>query len=200
VVFVNRLEQDVVVPAGTRVRTSAGNNVVFQTINEAVVPGVGGGTTEVDVVAVEPGPQGNVAVNQINAIEGTLAVQLEVRNLEATEGGGVREEKAVTPADQERLRAQVLQFLQAVSASEMEAQTTPFEFLARDSVRVLNVDSETYSHFPGEQTDRLALEMRADVAGTAVNANAASGIVYEALVTAVPAGYVLVPDSIQYSR
>jgi len=200
VVFVNRLEQDVVVPAGTRVRTSAGNNVVFQTINEAVVPGVEGGTAEVDVVAVEPGPQGNVPANQVNEIEGALAVQLEVRNLEAIEGGGVREEKAVTDADQERLRAQVLQFLQAVSASEMEAQTTPFEFLARDSVRVLNVDSETYSHFPGEQTDRLALEMRADVAGTAVNANAASGIVYEALAVAVPEGYSLVPDSIQYSR
>jgi len=62
------------------------------------------------------------------------------------------------------------------------------------------VDSETYSHFPGEQTDRLALEMRADVVGTAVNANAASGIVYEALAAAVPDGYSLVPDSIQYSR
>ncbi|MCB8983300.1 MAG: baseplate J/gp47 family protein [Ardenticatenaceae bacterium] len=200
VVFVNRLEQDVVVPAGTRVRTSAGNNVVFQTISEAVVPGVEGGTAEVDVVAVEPGPQGNVPANQVNEIEGALAVQLEVRNLEAIEGGGVREEKAVTDADQERLRAQVLQFLQAVSASEMEAQTTAFEFLARDSVRVLNVDSETYSHFPGEQTDRLALEMRADVGGTAVNANAASGIVYEALAAAVPEGYSLVPDSIQYTR
>lgn len=200
VVFVNRLEQDVVVPAGTRVRTSAGNNVVFQTLSEVVVPGVEGGTAEVEVVAIEPGPQGNVAPNQVNVVEGALAVQLEVRNLEAIEGGGVREEKAVTAADQDRLRAQVLQFLQAVSASEMEAQTTPFEFLARDSVRVLNVASETYSHFPGEQTDRLALEMRADVVGTAVNANAAAGIVYEALAAAVPEGYALVPDSIQYTR
>ena len=200
VVFVNRLAQDVVVSAGTRVRTSAGSNVVFQTLNEAVVPGVEGGTAEVDVVAIQPGPQGNVAANLVNVIEGALAVQLEVRNLEAMAGGGVREEKAVTAVDQDRLRAQVLQFLQAVSASEMEAQTTPFEFLARDSVRVLHVDSETFSHFPGEQTERLALEMRADVVGTAVNANAASGIVYEALVAAVPEGYVLVPDSIQYTR
>ncbi|MBP6471569.1 MAG: baseplate J/gp47 family protein [Chloroflexi bacterium] len=200
VVFVNRQAQEVVAPAGTRVRTSAGSTIVFQTLNEAIVPGVEGGTAEVEVVAVEPGPQGNVAANQVNEIEGTLALQLEVRNLEAIEGGGVREEKAVTSADQERLRAQVLQFLQAVSASEMEAQTTPFEFLARDSVRVVSVNSETYSHFPGEQTDRLALEMRADVVGTAVNANAASGIVYEALATAVPDGYVLVPNSIKYTR
>ncbi|MBK8988605.1 MAG: baseplate J/gp47 family protein [Chloroflexi bacterium] len=200
VVFVNRLEQDVVVPAGTRVRTSAGSNVVFQTLAEVVVPGVEGGTAEVDVVAIEPGPQGNVAVNLVNTVEGALAVQLEVRNLAAIEGGGVREEKAVAPADQERLRAQVLQFLQVVSATEMEAQTTPFEFLARDSVRVANVGSETYSHFPGERADRLALEVRADVVGTAVNANAASGIVYEALAAAVPEGYVLVPDSIRYTR
>lgn len=200
VVFVNRTEQEVLVPAGTRVRTSAGDNVIFQTMAEALVPGAAGGTAEVDVVAIEPGPQGNVAANQVNTVVGTLAVQLEVRNLEAIEGGGVRQEKAVTAVDQERLRAQVLQFLQAVAASEMAAQATSFEFLARDSVQVQRIASETFSHFPGERAERLALEMRAEVGGTAVNANAAAGIVYEALAAALPAGYALVPDSIQYSR
>ena len=200
VLFVNRLEQEVVVPAGARVRTSAGSNIVFQTLAEVTVPGVVGGTAEVDVIAIEPGTQGNAAANLINTVEGPLALRVEVRNLEPLTGGGMREVLAVTEADQARLRAQTLQFLQAAAAAEMEAQLTPFEFLARDSVRVLNVTSETFSHFPGEQADRLSLEMRAEMGGTAVNANAAAGIIYEALATAVPPGYTLVPDSIQYGR
>lgn len=199
VLFANRLKEDVSVPAGTRVSTSEGSNVVFQTLADVVVPGVEGGTAEADIIAVEPGPQGNVAVNLINKIEGSLDIQLEVRNLEPTEGGGVRETPSVTEADQERLRSQVLQFLQAASVSEMEAQLTEREFLARDSLRVVNVDSETYSHFSGEQADRLALEMRAAVAGTAVNTTDASGIVYEALAAQVPEGNTLVPESIKFA-
>jgi hypothetical protein len=199
VVFANRLEEDVVIPAGTRVSTSEGSNIVFQTLNEVIVPGVEGGTAEADIIAIEPGPQGNVAVNLVNKIEGALDIQLEVRNLEATEGGGVRETPAVTESDQERLRSQVLQFLQAASVSEMEAQLTEREFLARDSLRVVNVDSETFSHFPGEQANRLALEMKAQVAGTAVNTTDASGIVYEALAAQVPEGHTLVPESIKFA-
>jgi hypothetical protein len=199
VIFANLLDEDVVVPAGTRVSTSEGRNVVFQTLAEALVPGVEGGTAEVDVIAIEPGTAGNVAANLINKIEGSLAVQLEVRNLEPTEGGGVRETPAVTAADQERLRSQVLQFLQAASVSEMEAQLTAREFLARDSLRVVSVDSETFSHFPGEQANRVALEMRAEVAGTAVNTTDASGIVYEALAAQVPEGHTLVPESIKFA-
>ncbi|MCZ7669444.1 MAG: baseplate J/gp47 family protein [Chloroflexi bacterium] len=199
VVFANRLAEEVVVPAGVRVSTSEGSNVVFQTLAEAIVPGVEGGTAEVDVIAIEPGPQGNVAANLINKIEGSLAVKLDVRNLEPTEGGGVRETPAVTEADQERLRSQVLQFLQAASVSEMEAQLTEREFLARDSLRVVTIDSETFSHFPGEQANRVALEMRAQVAGTAVNTTDASGIVYEALAAQVPEGHILVPESIKFA-
>ncbi|PID86008.1 MAG: hypothetical protein CSA11_05565 [Chloroflexi bacterium] len=199
VVFANRLEEDVTVPAGTRVSTSEGSNVVFQTLTEVVVPGVEGGTAEADIIAIEPGYQGNVDINLINKIEGALDIQLEVRNLEPTTGGGVRETPAVTEADQERLRSQVLQFLQAASVSEMEAELSEREFMARDSLRVVNVDSETFSHFPGEQTNRVALEMRAQVAGTAVNTTDASGIVYEALAAQVPRGHTLVPESIKFA-
>lgn len=198
VVFVNELAQEVPVPAGTRVSTSGGTNVVFQTLEAVTVPGVTGGTAEVDVVAIEPGPQGNVDVNQINRIQGSLSSQLEVRNLEPTTGGGVREEAAVAEADRTRLRSQVLQFLQAAAVAEMEAQLTEQEFLARDSLRIGEIYNETYSQFAGERAQRLALEIRADVVGTAVNTTEASGLVYQALAAEVPAGFALVPGSIDF--
>lgn len=207
VVFVNLLEQEVEIPAGTRVSTSAGTggvataggNVTFQTLTAVTLAGVPGSTVEVDVMAVEPGPQGNVAANLVNRVAGTLATRVEVRNLEPMTGGAVRAAAAVSLADQTRLRAQVLQYLQALALSEMEAQLTREEFLAPDSLRVDQIDSETFSHFPGEQTEKLALEMRAALVGTAVNTHEAAGLLYESVVTAVPPHHTLVPDSLVFT-
>ena len=199
VIFVNQLDQPVTVPAGARVSTSAGRRIVFQTLAPVEVPGVVGGTVETNVVAVEPGDRGNVATNLINRVEGPLSLQLEVRNLEPLTGGGVRIEKAVTEADQERLRSQVLQQIQLLSLAELESQVDRQEFLARDSLRLVRILHETYSHFPGEQSDRLGLEIRAEFQATAVDETQATGLVYEAVAAAVEDGFRLVPESLSFS-
>jgi hypothetical protein len=200
VVFLNQVAQEVEVPIGARVSTSDGNNIIFQTVQAVTVPAVVGGTAETEVIAIEPGPQGNVPANLINRVEGTLAVQLEVINLEDMEGGAVREAQVVAEEDQVRLRSQVLQFIQAVAQAEMEAQLAPEEFLAVDSLRVLQVFDETYSHFVGEQTTLLSLEMRVEMGGTAVNTTDASGLIFDALAAQVPEGFTLVPSSIQFDN
>lgn len=198
IVFVNRQEQEVAVPAGTRVRTSAGERQAFQTVEAVTVPGAAGATAEAQVVAVTPGLAGNVAANLINRVEGALALQLEVRNLEPLTGGGVRDVPAVTADDRERLRSQVLQYLQSQAATEMQALLQPGEFLARDSLQIGQVLQETYSHFPGELSDRVALELRAELEGTAVDASQANGLIYEAIAESVKPGYELVPESLQF--
>ena len=198
VVFVNGLEQSIVVPAGTRVRTSSGETVVFQTVEPVEVPGVVGGTAEVEAVAIEPGPAGNVGANLVNRVEGSLGLQLEVRNLEPMQGGGVRSVPAVSETDRERLRAQVLQYLQTLAAAEMEELLVEGEFLAQDSLQVTDVYRETYSHFVGEPSRRLALEIRAELQGTAVDASQANGLVYDELAEAVRPGYELVPGTLSF--
>jgi hypothetical protein len=199
VLFVNQLAQAVVVPAGTRVSTSDGSNVVFQTLEAVTLAEAVGSTAEVAVIAEEPGPQGNVAANLVNRVQGSLDLQVEVRNLEAMAGGELRETAAVAVEDQARLRAQALQFLQAVALANMEAQLTEREFLSKDAVRVVTVLDETFSHDVGEQTAELTLVLRAELQGTAVDTTVASGLAFESLGRAVPAGYTLVPDSIRFS-
>jgi hypothetical protein len=199
VIFANLLDQTAVIPAGTRVSTSDGTNRVYQTTAEVTLPGAVGGTVEAEVIAITPGPEGNVEANLVNQVEGSLAVQVEVRNLEPIEGGNVRQAPAVTEEDRTRLRAQVVQFLLALAASEMEAQLTPQEFLTHDSLRIANLLDETYSHEVGEQTSRLTLSMRAEVAGTAVNTTAASDLAYYALGQQIQPGYLLSPDSIRFA-
>lgn len=198
VIFVNTIEQPVNVPAGTQVSTTAGNRIVFQTVAEVEVPGAVGGTAEVDVVAVQPGPEGNVNANQINRIQGPLAAQLEVRNLAETSGGDVRSAPAVSEADIERLEAQVIQYLQTTAVGQMDALLTDEEFLAQDSVRVTEIYQQTYSHFPGEQTDRVAIEVRAEVQGTAVNTRAALDLIYGLLTANIEPGFTLVPASFAF--
>ncbi len=199
VVFINKIDQAVTVPAGTRVSTTAGDSRVrFETVQPAAVPPVTGGTVEVDVIAVDPGPQGNVPANQINLVEGSLALQLEVRNLEATAGGGLRPVPAVSQADLDRLRGQVTQYLQSLAANQMESQLEETEFLARDSVRLKRIAAESQSHFVGEATPTVALQMRGEIQGTAVDTNQALDIVYNRLIEAIQPGFTLLPESFRF--
>lgn len=199
VVFVNTLPEPVSVPAGTRVSTSGGTNIAFQLIESLEVPGAVGATVEGDIIAIVPGPEGNVAANAINRVEGPLALQLQVRNLDDVGGGATRLARAVTEADVARLRAQVIQQLQALALAEMQVSLGSNEFLAQDSLRVMSVVHETYSAFEGEQAERLTLEMRAELVATAVDETQATGLVYETLAQAVMPGYELVPDSLVFA-
>ena len=159
-----------------------------------------GATVEANVVAIAPGNAGNVATEQINRIEGALAFTLEVRNLEPMSGGGNRLVRAVTDADMERLRAQLIQQLQTLALAEMNDQLIGNEFLANDSLHVVNIEHETFSHFVGEQSDRLTLEIRADLQATAVDGSQAIDLVYEQLIEVVEPGFQLVPDSLGFEH
>ena len=112
----------------------------------------------------------------------------------------MRESQVVAEEDQARLRSQVLQFIQAVAQAEMETQLAAGEFLAVDSLRVAQVFNETYSHFVGEQTTLLSLEMRVEMQGTAVDTTDASVLIFDALAGQVPEGFTLVPNSIHFDH
>jgi hypothetical protein len=195
VVFMNLTEEELVVPSGTLLGTGDGN-YAFQTVTPLTMIGVISSTAEIDVVALEPGPHANVDAGAIDSFDGPLAGQLLVSNPAPLTGGDVRVVQAVTDWDLERLYSQVLQFLQAVSIAEMETKLTEREFLARESLRVVRIVRETYSHVNGEQTDTVRLKVEAVLQGTAVDMTQTTGLVYETLSEHVPPGYVLYADSI----
>lgn len=198
VVFTNLTEETVTVPAGTIIQTTDGMG--FQTVADVSVAGVEGGTAETDAIALEPGPQGNLPAESLTILPDGLADLLTVRNPAPLVGGDVRAETAVSQEDLTRVRSQALQFLQAVAQSQMEGMLTEREFLARESLRVVEIVSETYSHQVGEQAAQVSVEMEAVLQGTAVDTTAASGLVYEALAGQVRPGFTLVPESIQFGE
>ena len=198
VLFINLINQPVTIPAGTEVATSAAERIVFQTVQPIQMSGLAGATAEADVIAVAPGLSGNVAANQINQISGPLGNQLEVRNVAELSGGDIREAAAVSQADIDRLRTQVIQYLQTLAQGQMEAQLAANEFLARESLQVSEILQETQSHRVGERADTVALELRAEIRATAVDTNQANDLVYSQLIGTVRPGYALAPESFNF--
>lgn len=198
VVFTNLTEETVTIPARTIIQTEDG--LGFQTVADVSVAGVVDSTAEAEAIALEPGPGGNVAAESLTVLPAGLTDLLAVRNPAPMVGGDVRAEAAVSQEDLTRVRSQALQFLQAVAQSQMEGMLTEREFLARESLRVVEIVSETYSHAVGEQTTQVSVAMEAVLQGTAVDTTTASGLVYEALAGQVRPGFTLAPESIQFGE
>jgi len=72
VVFANRSSDPLVVPKGTIVRTGSGVNIRFFTVSEVELPGILWGHARVGIIAMEPGPSGNVNALTVNTVEGPL--------------------------------------------------------------------------------------------------------------------------------
>ncbi len=200
VLFINQQAAPATIPAGTVVRTTAGTTVRFRTTQAVEMPAVVGATVEAPVVALDPGAWSNVGPNLINQLEGALALQLQVRNLSPTEGGGVRQVKSVTQADMDRLRNQVAQQLLQLGKAEIPNWMTPSEFLAEETLLLYVVQRADYNRYVGEQADSVELEMSALVQGVVVDGNEGFGVAYTQLAAATPQGYHLIPESIGAPR
>ncbi len=93
VVFINRTDEAIEIPAGTLVSTSAGTPSVFQTLSDISVPA---GVDEQAEAAIEAIPEligdaGNVEAGLINSVVGELGDRVNVRNLTPTFGGETNE-------------------------------------------------------------------------------------------------------------
>ena len=202
--FTNRVADQVTIPAGTIVRTSAAEPVRFITLTDATLPGQVGDTVEVPIEAVEPGYTGNVPVNRVNQIDGVLSNRLVVSNPQPTRGGDVAETQAISQADYDRIRALALQELQQRAYAEM--LTNPYinlaesEFIPQESLVVVLVHAETYQGYIGEAAEQLSLTIRVTVQGVAIDERFARQIVYSRLIDKVGSDYELGTETLIFKR
>lgn len=193
VIVTNITTNTVTIPAGTLLLTS--DNLSFQLSAGVDLPAVLGSTAAVEAVAVESGPVGNIGNNQLTQIAEPFNDQVTVRNPAAFTGGAIRSVPAVTQADLDRLTAQVTQYLQTLALGQMQATLTSDEFLAEGSLVIAQTYHTQFSHQVGEATERVSLEIEAEVQGTAVNTRLAFDLMYQELAKLARPGYALVPES-----
>lgn len=204
VLFTNLIPDQVTIPAGSIVRTSAAQPVRFVTLADATLPGRIGETVEVPIEALEAGFVGNLPPGRINQLEGPLGTRVAVANAQPTRGGDVQQVPAIAQADYDRVRALVLQQLQQRAFAEM--QTNPYinlqagEFIPLESLVVVLVHAETYQGYVGQPADQVSLTMRVTVQGTAIDERFARQIVYARLAEKVGPGYQIGAESLIFRR
>ncbi|MPZ24066.1 MAG: hypothetical protein GEU28_11105 [Dehalococcoidia bacterium] len=147
VTLFNLTDADVLAPSGTRLQTPEG--VAFETIGEVTIPAGPDTFVPVEVVAVEPGEEGNVPEQAVSAVVGALSDDLAALNNEPLAGGTDREAVVVEQDDVDRVDTLVrdllaerglaqlqeaypetgdnprLLFLETVDTTVLETQTTP---------------------------------------------------------------------------
>ncbi|HIE56953.1 MAG TPA: hypothetical protein EYP88_01795, partial [Anaerolineales bacterium] len=184
ILFTNLLMQDYIVPAGTIVRTSSTSYPIrFRTTADVAVPA--GGQATVPIEALMEGV-GNVGVYQINQVEGVVASAVRAINPEPTTGADLAEMRIVTQADYDRARRQLMHQLLDQAYVEMGDLLEPSEVLFRQSLLIVGIPKEAYSHFISEQADKVGLDMRLQVRGLAVDVDNAKAVAYTALSHRLP--------------
>jgi hypothetical protein len=198
VLFVNATQREVAIPPDTIVSTSAGTPVRFRTVQQAAVPPRG--RARVSVQALEPGPGGNVRANLINRIEGGLAASLRVTNEQGTGGGTTEQVRRVTHGDKQRvsdlLVTKLIQKGHAELSGLLEEEFLPIESMWINGYSIRS----NYDHHVDDQSDTLALEMRAVVGGLAVSEESAEEMTRRALARQVRSGFSLLPETVQITR
>ncbi len=188
--FTNLVPEQVTIPAGTVVRTSAAQPVRFVTLIDTTLAGKVGETVEVPVEAIDPGFEGNLPSSRINEVEGPLSTRVGVTNPETTRGGDSMEVRAISEEDYNRVRALLTQQLLQRAYAEMQTGLLiDTEFLPIESLSVVLTHSETFTGYVGEPTDTVSLTMRVTVQGVAIDERRAREIVYAELANKVGEGY-----------
>jgi hypothetical protein len=204
VVFINQTAQELRVPNGTVVTTSAGAPILFETVADAVVPGGVGNQMEVAIQAQSNslGSRGNVEAGLINTVVGEFSDALLVRNISPTSGGQSRAVAVVTVDDRERLRATVRQQLQSRAYSEMLARLTATQEVILETLRIEEERPEwtTFSAEAGDEADNLSLTMRAIVVAYVVDSIFDRQLLLPQLSTQIGRGRVLQPDTLTVQR
>jgi hypothetical protein len=196
VTFANRGDQPVVVPQGTIVASSNGA-MRYETVEDVLVPGAVFATTKVGVRSLAEGPAGNTEKLVVARIEGSLSSLLYVANDSPLAGGDKRLVTYVTNEDRATLREQVLNKLKADAHGKLEVRIQQGEFVAPETIRVVNILEETYDRAVNEEATSLGLKMRVFFTSTFVDGQKANEVAQQALTKKVKPGYQLLPQSVQ---
>lgn len=206
VVFINRGNTELTIPAETAVSTSAGAPIMFRTVAEVTLPAGEGAevSAEIEAAPQSVGAVGNVDANLINTVIGELNGQISVINPLPTSGGETRSVSAVSAGDRERLEAQMNQLLQQRAYTEMQElpQIGTGQYIVLETLRIVEErdDWTRYSAEIGEAAETLTLSKRAVVEAVVVDTGLGQQIVFARMAAQVPRGRVFDPDSINYTQ
>ena len=199
VVFSNRTSSPVVIPKGTTVRTSSGVNIRFATMDDIELPPVLFGHKWVGVIALDPGPSGNVGPLTISVVEGEVTPLVSVLNPRPTQGGSIKRVPVVAYQDFDRLRADMIERLQQEAYVQLVSELERGEFVPSESLDV-QVMSQHFGQVVDERTDFLSMNMKVVARGVAVSEQDLEALATRFLESQAEEGSALIESSLVVRR
>jgi hypothetical protein len=155
-VFSNLTSSPLEIPAGTGVRPNASQSLRFLTTDSLELEGEIGATGSVEIVATEPGSQGNLPSGSINAVEGSLGLRASVTNPAPLTGGREVVQHGVSAVDVDDLRQDLRITLMEQARSAFTDSLGPSQRLAGDSLRISEVLAQEFSPTLGNPSESLS--------------------------------------------
>ena len=199
--FTNLTQERVDLPAGTIVTTLETPIIRFQTTQDASIPGGVGKKANVPIQAVVPGSSGNLPANSVQAIEGTLGLQLTANNISPTRQGSDQPAASPTTSDQAQLYDSLKDELELTAIEELlsriPADGTLADYPLRATLELSEVLDETYIPEIGLPSDQVTLILRLEFTFQYVAKNDLEALARPILAANLPDRYQAVPETLR---
>ena len=197
VTFTNLTDLSLAIPASTTVRTLDPTAPYFLTQSRVNLDPEEGAQITVEVVASQPGPDGNVSAEAIKAIDGPLGLSASVSNPDEFTGGSLEFRSAVSSADLLRARLELVGNLFENAHQALLGLAQEGEDLIPGSIRILETVEERFSHEIGDAADSLELSLILEFEGWVYTPDQLHSSVKQALIEDLSKGENLQPETLK---
>ncbi len=195
VTFTNLTSDAIDIEAGTGLRATNYDNQRFITLESVSLSGEIGAEVEAKIEAALPGPAGNLPIGAIDAVEGTLGLQVEVTNIVYLSGGENVIRAAVSEEDFILLEETLRESLEDQALQMLSAQLHDDQTLLEKSIQLRHQYERTFDRGIGEPADTLGLTMDVEFSVYAYRQSDAQTAAKFALDDQLPTGFQPVPSS-----
>lgn len=193
--FSNLSEDPVAIPAGTIVRGSDPDGPRFRTQETVTLLGGEGSVTTAGIIAVDAGPEGNVAAEMIDTLEGAIGLRINVFNPEPTQGGSSKPQAAVSANDLRRVREELEEQLKSDFIEQASQIITADQYLLENTLEIIDTIQETYDAEVGDVADSLQISLTQKARVIIINREDLRTLIAQSLRSDLTNGYSFAPDS-----
>jgi len=198
VIFTNLTAQQIAIPANTIVRTSAEGGTRYRTTRPAHLPDELGAEVAVPIEALTLGRSGNVPLNAISFIEGSLGLFVNVTNPSPLKGGSDEVRGMVTEEDLQQIVQRLMEELKHQAELEMKDSISSDRILVERSIESRKIYESHFSHLEGDIADTVSLELTLEFVAQSLSKHDTQIAATQSLSDDLPHGVQIVQDSMVF--
>jgi hypothetical protein len=191
----NLTENNIYLPAHSRLYIDGFPNLQFQTLSEVKIPAGKGQFVDVPILSITAGEVGNLPPLSINSIAEPFGALLQVANLTSISGGTDILVKAVSAQDIQLLKSKISQRLQSEALINTESLSAKGEQAVPKSLILVSETINTNLNI-GDPGDQLTMEMTANYQFMAIRQDEINQLASTYATISIPPGYQQVAGSL----